>query len=108
MDMTTRKFINCEEEAIHLCGMVQHTCALLVFDGTDRCVACSDNVNDFGIEAAHGVFLAELQGSLALKENPELIKSRLTYPDPTAQNMFVYSVRLPSGTCSLSFYYRLA
>lgn len=108
MDMTTRKFINCEEEAIHLCGMVQHTGALLVFDGTDRCVACSDNVGDFGIDAAPGVLLSELQGSLALPEDPELIKSRLTYPDSTAQNRLVYPVQLPSGPCSLSIYYRRA
>lgn len=46
------KILNCEEENIHLCGKIQNFGYLIVFDLEQKCIAISENCNDWLTEKA--------------------------------------------------------
>lgn len=56
--MDNNHFSNCDQEAIHLCGQIQHFGCLLLFDAALNCIGWSENWADTGLPR-QSVFLGQ-------------------------------------------------
>lgn len=106
--MQVRPFVNCDQEKIHLCGKIQPSGYLLVFDSTGSCVAYSKNSEDLFPETA------SLLGSqydafcrlLALEQDLAYVNEYLNYPYSDHHNRLLVIKSLGEVPYSLSFYYQ--
>lgn len=99
-------FLNCDQEAIHLCGQIQDFGFLIVFDKFHRCICWSQNWQEISLpeHSIHkGLLLSTFINSLKLshpidldqilRDNMEIFKHR-----------YVADIQLQDGTHYLSIY----